>query len=97
MTPSGQATNGLTGPSRDHTLGLSSGKYLLAEADGHALGDQAVFETPVLFLENENDFCRISLYLHMWGDEMNTFKMFLVEYGQEPKEVNKLKWISKVS
>ena len=76
MTPSGEATDGLTGPFRDHTLGLPSGSYLYMEADGRSQGDKARFVSPQFRTQDgEGRKCNLRLYYYMYGSEMNQFRI----------------------
>ncbi|RLD68163.1 MAG: hypothetical protein DRI84_00490 [Bacteroidetes bacterium] len=59
-----------TGPSVDHTLGTSVGKYLFTEATSAAQGDIANLVSPCIDLSSANAGARLKFWYHMYGADI---------------------------
>ncbi len=63
----GETESFLTGPKRDHTLGLPSGHFIFFEASFPAVqGDRARIASPVL--NSTGNSCQFRFYWHMYGE-----------------------------
>ena len=66
-----------TGPSRDHTTGLSSGAYIYTESSSpRRAGQKARLLSPVLQAATPSDGCRLSLYYSMYGRNMGALNVY---------------------
>ena len=62
----GETSSYMTGPKRDHTLGLPSGHFIHLEASFPSIeGDRARIASPVL---NSTGSCSFRFYYHMYGE-----------------------------
>jgi hypothetical protein len=63
----GETSSFLTGPKRDHTLGLPSGHFIFLEASYPSVkGDRARIASPVL--NNTDNTCEFRFHYHMYGE-----------------------------
>ena len=63
----GETDSFLTGPKRDHTLGLPSGHFIFFEASHPAVpGHRARIASPVL--NSTGNTCQFRFYWHMYGE-----------------------------
>ena len=73
----GPTSSAHTGPSRDHTTGLTSGYYLYTESSGaQRYGKKARLLSPVIQAASPSDNCYISMYFFMFGDTMGTLNVY---------------------
>ncbi|XP_074653501.1 uncharacterized protein LOC141907676 isoform X2 [Tubulanus polymorphus] len=67
-----------TGPSSDHTLGTSYGRYIYMEASGRRYGDQAILE--LTNYSSRSQKC-MKVYFYMYGSEMGSLKIAFENNG----------------
>ncbi len=71
-----------TGPSVDHTLGTSAGKYLFTEASNPAAqGDIANLVSPCIDLSNANAGARLKFWYHMYGADITALRVDIFYNG----------------
>jgi hypothetical protein len=63
-----------TGPSRDHTTGLSTGQYVYIKRTFGVTGDKARLLSPVFTVNNS---CHLRLFYHMNEEDMSEFNVKL--------------------
>ena len=63
-----------TGPSRDHTTGLSSGHYIYLEVSGEKEGDRARVFSQVF---KANGKCEFRFFYHMYGKNIGTLNVYI--------------------
>ena len=61
-----------TGPTYDHTLRTTTGKYLLAESSGRYWLDVAMVKSSLVTFDTE--YC-LRFYFHMFGEEVESLKV----------------------
>ncbi len=71
---SGTTPSNYTGPTIDHTLGNTNGKYLYTEATGGANGNTAVLLSPCYNLSSASS-ARVSFWYHMYGAYITALRM----------------------
>nr|XP_054757474.1 MAM and LDL-receptor class A domain-containing protein 1-like [Lytechinus pictus] len=72
-----------TGPSVDVTYGTSSGHYVYASAYERLEGDRARLQSrEIIHDTDQTEYC-VSFYYHMFGTEMGTLNIRLIEGNQE--------------
>jgi len=71
-----------TGPSVDHTLGTTAGKYLFTEASNPAAqGDVANLVTPCIDLSGANAGARLKFWYHMYGADITALRVDIYYNG----------------
>ena len=67
-----------TGPTRDHTSGLTSGHYMYTESSApRRAGQKARLLSPVIQAATASDGCYIHMYYNMFGTSMGTLNVYL--------------------
>ncbi|MBL4709026.1 MAG: T9SS type A sorting domain-containing protein [Flavobacteriales bacterium] len=78
-TGDGTNATGITGPSKDHTLGTSAGTLMFTDASLGNTGDQTILVSPLINIGNFTNL-NISYWYHMFGFSMGNLSLE-VSYG----------------
>lgn len=82
LTDNNGTVSSSTGPSADHTLGTSVGKYLYTEASGCFNGGTMILYTPYFDLVNKSAD-KLIFYSHMYGSSMGTLNVSAIINGEK--------------
>lgn len=71
---SGNTSTSNTGPSKDHTTGTSSSKYLYSEFQGQSSQSSTFFTLPCIDLRDTNNYA-LNFYYHMYGADIKNLRV----------------------